>query len=109
MLDLERILAHISAMTPSEVNTMLKDALTESSIVYTSDPSMYSLEDMLPVFDEDARKTKLEIDISLSSAFKATYITSQKHATISYNTINEDLSSYSFSSKTGSDASLNAA
>ena len=62
MLDLERILAQISVMTPSEVNILLKDALTESSIVYTSDPSMYSLEDMLPVFDENTRKTKLEIE-----------------------------------------------
>lgn len=85
MLDLNKALSRLNAMTPQDITTLLKETLNESEIPYTTSPGKYTIEDFLSAFQDDLSISHVEFKISNGSASYLMYDVNENAASLQLN------------------------
>ena len=109
MLNLDKMLAQLNTYTASEINAILKDALVESGIPYSTTHGLYPLEDIFPIFYGQRCANQIEIDFSPLSSQETKYVSVEDYASPSLDISSRKSTTYSVPINTGSATPLKAA
>lgn len=110
MLNLDKMLAQLDTYTVSEINEILKDALVESGIPYSTTHGLFPLEDIFPPFRGQGRAAnQIEIDLSPVSPQETKYVFIEDQISPSFDISSRNAITYSVPTNTGSATPLKAA
>ena len=109
MLNLDKMLAQLDTYTVSEINEILKDALVESGISYSTTHGLLPLEDIFPPFCGQGQANQIEIDLSPVSSQETKYVFIENEISLSFDISSRNAITYSVPINTGSATPLKAA